>query len=128
MKYLLDTHTFLWWIADSPKISQGARDVIVDTRNEIFLSTASIWEMMIKSKLKKLDLPDNPREFIIEQLFLNSKNILNITVDHTFEIYSLPEIHKDPFDRMLVAQAKVESFSIVTADPLVKQYDVNTYW
>lgn len=127
MKYLLDTHIFLWWITDSPKLKQNIRDLISDRTNTLFLSSASIWEMMIKSNLSKLDLPENPRLFIKEQVALNSIYILNITMDHSFEIYGLPEIHKDPFDRMLIAQASIEGLTLITTDSLIAQYSVNTY-
>jgi len=127
VRYLLDTHIFLWWITDSPKLRQNIRDVIGDKRNQLFLSSASIWEMMIKSNLNKLNLPDNPRGFIKEQVALNSISILNITMDHSFGTYGLPEIHKDPFDRMLVAQAGVEGLTIITTDSFITRYGVNTY-
>lgn len=127
MKYLLDTHIFLWWITDTPKLKPNIRDVIGDKRNQLFLSSASIWEMMIKSNLNKLNLPENPREFIKEQVALNSIYILNITMDHSFGTFGLPEIHKDPFDRMLVAQADVEGLTIITTDSFITRYDVNTY-
>lgn len=127
MKYLLDTHIFLWWITDNSKLDEKLRSIISDKKNELFLSSASIWEMMIKSKLNKLDLPDNPRAFIKEQVELNSINILNVTMDHSFETYGLPDLHKDPFDRMLVAQAKFEDLIIISTDSFVKQYEVNIY-
>ncbi|NIM12109.1 MAG: PIN domain-containing protein [Candidatus Aminicenantes bacterium] len=128
MKYLLDTHVFLWWIKDSPRLSQNIKDIIKNKKNTLFLSAASIWEMMVKSKLRKLDLPDNPKGFIKEHLNINAVDILNITMEHSFEIYNLPEIHKDPFDRMLVAQAKVDKLTILTSDPYIKQYPIKTYW
>jgi PIN domain nuclease of toxin-antitoxin system len=128
VKYLLDTHVFLWWITDSPRIPENIRKVIEDKNSELFLSAASIWEMMIKSKLNKLQLPDNQQEFIREQLTLNSLRVLNITMEHSFEVYGLPEIHKDPFDRMLIAQARVEGFTIITSDAFIEQYNVDTYW
>ena len=127
MKYLLDTHIFLWWITDAPKLKQNIRDLISDKKNTLLLSSASIWEMMIKSNLNKLDLPDNPRLFIKEQVALNSIYILNVTFDHSLEVYGLPEIHKDPFDRMLIAQAGFEGLTIITTDSLITQYNVSTY-
>ncbi|MCK4765886.1 MAG: type II toxin-antitoxin system VapC family toxin [Candidatus Aminicenantes bacterium] len=128
MTYLLDTHVFLWWITDNPKLSREARKVISDPANDLFLSTAGIWEIMIKTKIRKIGLPENSKEFIVDQISLNAINILNISIDHSFEIYSLPEIHKDPFDRMLIAQAKIEGLTIISADSFIRQYEINTYW
>jgi PIN domain nuclease of toxin-antitoxin system len=105
MKYLLDTHIFLWWITDNSKLQKSTRDLISDKSNELFLSSASLWEIMIKSKLSKIDLPDDPKTYLKKQVEINSINILNITMEHSLETYDLPEIHKDPFDRMLIAQA-----------------------
>jgi len=127
MKYLLDTHIFLWWITDNTKLQRNTRDLISDKSNELFLSTASLWEMMIKSKLNKIDLPDDPKAYLKEQVEINSINILNITMEHSLETYDLPEIHKDPFDRMLIAQARVEKLTILTTDSFIKRYEVNTY-
>ena len=127
MKYLLDTHIFLWWITDNPKLQKITRDLISDKSNELFLSSASLWEIMIKSKLSKIDLPDDPKTYLKKQVQINSINILNITMEHSLETYDLPEIHKDPFDRMLIAQARIEKLTIVTTDSFIKRYEVNTF-
>ena len=84
--------------------------------------------MMIKARLKKLELPDNPKEFIEEQLALNSISVIDVSMEHSFAEYDLPEIHKDPFDRMLVAQAITEQLPIITADSFIQQYEVDTIW
>lgn len=128
MKYLLNTHVFLWWITNSPRLPKSVRIIFKEKRNELFFSTASIWEVMIKSQLKKIKLPDKPKEFIKEQLALNSIKILNVSLDHALEIYDLPKIHKDPFDRMLIAQVKVNRLPIITADSFIKQYNIDTFW
>jgi PIN domain nuclease of toxin-antitoxin system len=127
MKYLLDTHIFLWWITDNTKLPGNMRDLIGDKSNELFLSSASIWEMMIKSKLNKIDLPDDPKAYLKEQVEINSINILNVTMAHSLETFDLSLIHKDPFDRMLIAQARVEKLTIMTTDSYIKQYEVNTF-
>ena len=127
MKYLLDTHIFLWWITDNSKLQKSTRDLISDKSNELFLSSASLWEIMIKSKLSKIDLPDDPKTYLKKQVEINSINILNITMEHSLETYDLPEIHKDPFDRMLIAQARVEKLTIVTSDFFIKRYEVKTF-
>ncbi len=128
MKYLLDTHIFLWWITDNIKLQRSTRDLISDKDNKLFLSSASLWEIMIKSKLNKIDMPENPKIYLKKQVEINSINILNITMEHSLETFDLPEIHKDPFDRMLIAQARVEKLTIVTSDSFIKQYDVNTFY
>jgi PIN domain nuclease of toxin-antitoxin system len=127
MKYLLDTHVFLWWVTDNKKLPGNARALISDKSNELFLSSASLWEIMIKSKIGKIDLPDNPKNFLKRQVKLNCINILNITMEHSLATYDLPEIHKDPFDRMLIAQVRVEKLTIVTSDSFIKQYNVHTF-
>ncbi len=128
MKILLDTHTFLWWITDSPRLSARAREVIRDSNNELFFSAASGWEIAIKAQLGRLQLPDNLEQFIVEQLSLNTILVLPIQLRHALHVYTLPQHHRDPFDRMLVAQSQVENLPILTTDPQIAQYDVETIW
>jgi len=128
MKILLDTHTFLWWITDSPQLSPRVREIIRDARNDLFLSAASGWEMAIKAKLGKLDLPDNLEGFISEQLAINAIHGLPVQMSHALHVYVLPGYHKDPFDRMLIAQAQMEKLPILTADPQLGRYGVETIW
>jgi len=125
MKVLLDTHTFLWWIADSPRLSARAREVIRDSDNELFFSAASGWEIAIKAQLGRLQLPDNLEQFIVDQLSLNTILVLPIQLRHALHVYTLPQHHRDPFDRMLVAQSQIENLPIVTTDPQIAQYEVN---
>jgi len=128
MKALLDTHAFLWWITDDVRISSRARAIISDGDNELFLSAASGWEIAIKARLGKLHLPGNPVAFVFEQLRINAIEPLAVQMSHTLRVYSLPGHHRDPFDRILVAQAQVERMPIITADPQVAQYDVEILW
>jgi len=128
MKALLDTHTFLWWITDKPKLSPLAREIITDADNELFLSAASGWEMVIKARLGKLQLPDNADSFISEQLALNAIVSLPVQMSHALHVYALPNHHRDPFDRMLMAQAQMERLPILTADPQIGRYAVETIW
>ncbi len=128
MKVLLDTHTFLWWIADSPRLSARAHEVIRDSNNELFFSAASGWEIAIKAQLGRLQLPDNLEQFIVEQLSLNTILVLPIQLRHALHVYTLPQHHRDPFDRMLVAQSQVENLPILTTDPQIAQYEVKTIW
>ncbi len=128
MKALLDTHVFLWWIDDDPRLSSLARKIISDGNNEIFLSAASGWEIAVKSQLGRLKLPDRPERFIVEQLSINAFESLPIRLSHALRVYALPPIHRDPFDRILVAQSQLEDMPILTADPQIAQYPVEVIW
>lgn len=128
MRVLLDTHAFLWWISDSPKLSDVARDTIADERMQPIFSVVSGWEIVIKAGAGKLELPDPPERFLAEQLSLNQFELLPIYLRHALRVYDLPDHHKDPFDRLLVAQAQTEDLAFVTADPSIAAYPVETLW
>lgn len=128
MKGLLDTHTFLWWITENPQLSPRVREIVSNGDNVLFLSAVSGWEMAIKAKLGKLHLPENLEGFISEQLAVNAINTLPVQMSHALHVYSLPDLHRDPFDRMLVAQAQLEKLPILTIDPQIAQYLVETIW
>lgn len=128
MRLLLDTHTFLWWVGGDKHLSDKVIEHIGDVKNEIFFSVASSWEIGIKYELKKLSLPMTPEVFIPEHLELCQFSVLPINLCHTLIIRELPWHHKDPFDRMLVAQAKAENMALITADETLKQYDIDTVW
>lgn len=120
MNLLLDTHTVLWWLSDDPALSETARVAIADPENTVFLSAVVVWEIRIKQSIGKLDLPDDFGEVLEAQRFAE----LRVTVDHAHTIAELPAAHRDPFDRMLVAQAMVEHMVIVTRDRSIADYDV----
>jgi PIN domain nuclease of toxin-antitoxin system len=122
MNLLLDTHALLWWLDDNPTLSAEARDAIADGRNLVFVSAVVIWEVRIKQSLGKLQLPSNFREVLSSQAF----DELPLTVDHAHRLAELPPHHRDPFDRMLVAQAIAERLTIVTRDPDIPRYPVRT--
>ncbi len=124
MKLLLDTHIFLWWITDAPELSENARKLIRERRNRLFWSAASSWEIAIKYASGKLPLPEQPNKFISKELAKNRISSLPISDAHAFEAGNLPLHHKDPFDRMLVAQARLEGLGLISDDPLLIQYDV----
>lgn len=128
MRYLLDTHTFLWWIADDPRLSSTARLIIRDAENQILFSAASAWEIAIKAQLGRLDFVHDPSELIPRLIAENALLGLPIEVSHALQVLKLPLPHRDPFDRILVAQAQVERLPILTADPLIAQYDVAIAW
>jgi PIN domain nuclease of toxin-antitoxin system len=125
---LMDTHTFLWWITDHSKLSPRAVDIISDGDNDLLLSAASGWEIAIKARLGRLALPDVPERFIPEHLHMNAFRCLPIEMSHALHVYALPNHHRDPFDRMLVAQSQVEGCAILTSDLQIAKYNVETIW
>lgn len=127
-KYLLDTHIFIWWIQDNKQLSKKAKKLISNPANEIYISSASIWEMSIKCKLGKLEIKDYSEEFLKKQIIDNSFSFLPISLKHSFKIFELVISHKDPFDHMLIAQAQIEDCAIITKDKLFKKYDVKIEW
>lgn len=127
MNYLLDTHTFLWFLNDDEKLSKKANKLIQDKGNRIFISMASIWEIAIKVSNNKLKLLF-PLENISKHIFDNDFNILNISIDATTLLAKLPFNHRDPFDRLLVAQAMAENLAIISKDEDIKLYKVKTVW
>ena len=128
MKCLLDTHAFIWLITEDAKLSIAARNCILDSRTNLYLSSASVWEIIIKSSLGKLKLSGNTQSFITRQLAVNLIEELPITFKHAFHLQNLPDHHKDPFDRMLVAQALSEKLPIITIDQEIARYPVKTIW
>lgn len=128
MKLLLDTHTFLWFIMGSPNLSVNARALIEDVANEKFLSVASLWEMAIKLSTGKLALAAPFELLVPQQLNLNGIELLNIKIEHTATVTSLPFHHRDPFDRMLIAQATVENMPVVSIDTAFDAYSLTRLW
>lgn len=128
MKALLDTHTFLWWILDDERLSPRVRETIRDPNTTLFLSAASAWEMVIKAQAGRLRLSENPARFIQEQLSLQGIEGLPVQVSHALHVSSLPAHHRDPFDRLLVAQSQMENLPILSSDPLIAQYEVEIIW
>lgn len=123
-RFLLDTHIFLWWISDHPNLYETARNTIGDSKNELYLSAASTWEMVIKSKIGKLSLTETPEAFIRKQLYFNNVKSLDITVEHTLGVSALPLLHNDPFDRLLIVQATQEGLILITDDEWIKKYNI----
>lgn len=127
-KFLFDTHTFLWLRNEPQKVSKLALEIYQEPNNVIYLSIVSLWEMQIKYQLGKLQLEVSLPEMIEEQCLLNNLLILPIEPAHIFELNHLPFFHKDPFDRLLIAQAKLENIPIITADHLFVQYPIEVIW
>lgn len=123
-RLLLDTHALLWWLADDPALSTAARDGIADPTNEPLVSAACIWEIAIKRSLGKLTAPEDLLESINEEGF----QWLSVEPTHAWHVRDLPVHHRDPFDRILIAQAIVERLPVITADPHFNDYDVEVRW
>ncbi len=121
MNILLDTHVLIWALENNPTLTERAVNVIVDGNNMVFVSSASVWEISIKQKLGKLETPDNLLEEIREHRFTP----LHINAGYAQLAGQLPYIHKDPFDRMLIAQAIIEKLVLLTRDGQIAKYDVN---
>ncbi|HMR98517.1 MAG TPA: type II toxin-antitoxin system VapC family toxin [Anaerolineales bacterium] len=128
MNILLDTHAFLWFVDDNPRLSQPARVLIESGESQPFLSVASLWEIAIKISLGKLFLNQAYETFIPHHLALNGIELLNISLDHTSAVTVLPFHHRDPFDRLLVVQSNIENMTFVSADPVFDAYGVKRVW
>lgn len=128
MKLLLDTCTFLWIIQDSPRLSKKARDLFLDKRNEARLSVVSVWEMVLKYQLLRLPLPEPPDTFIPKQCYLHDIGMMPLEDRAIYELLKIPPLHNDPFDRMLVCQARAHDLVILTPDKLVTDYQVQSVW
>jgi PIN domain nuclease of toxin-antitoxin system len=118
VKILLDTHLLLWWLGGGSRLPQTARRLVADPENTVFVSAVSLWEIWLKRSLGKLQLPDNFEEVLAAESFES----LPLTCEQAREVARLPWLHRDPFDRMLVAQARVSRLRLLTADEIVASY------
>ena len=128
MKLLLDTHAFLWWIGDDARLSGPAREAIADPGNEVSFSVASAWELAIKTGLGRFEPDGDLGPFLEEQIQRNAFRVLPVKLEHAVSVSSLPAHHRDPFDRLLVAQAAVEGMTLVSRDSQLRKYDTPTLW
>ena len=128
MNLLLDTHTFVWWRDSPEKLSVDARAAISLTENEVFLSVVVIWEIQIKLAIRKIELKSKLGEAIDAERKANGFRILQVTLEHALQIDKLPMAHKDPFDRMLIAQAMVDGMTLVSKDSHFLDYGVDLLW
>jgi len=127
VRLLLDTHVLLWWLAEPERLPDEVVEAIRDTDNQVFLSTASVWEMAIKSSLGKLDLGTSLPALVSDVTAKQKFEELPIAHPHAVLVAEFPQHHRDPFDRILVAQAIVEGLTLVTADQAVMQYDADLW-
>ena len=128
MRVLLDTHAFLWWANEPSKLSDHVCDVCMSGETELFLSVASLWEVQIKAQLGKLTMHQPLQRVVQSQQSDNALQLLDISPVHVFELDSLPAHHKDPFDRIIIAQAKAENLSIASKDAVFGSYPINIIW
>jgi PIN domain nuclease of toxin-antitoxin system len=129
VRVLLDTHAFLWWVSErGAKLSERARELLSDGSNDVIVSMASVWEMSIKVGVGRMDLPDAIERYVPDRLRHHGFDLMPIDLRHAFRAGDLPRIHGDPFDRMLIAQAQLEGLALITADPAIGRYDVETIW
>ncbi len=128
MSILLDTHTLLWFLLDDPRLSRKALEIIVEADGSIFVSPASLWEIAIKISLGKYALPAPFAAFWEEQFKTNDFTLLPIGISHAARIAELPFHHRDPFDRLIIAQSQVEGVQVISNDTIFDQYGVNRIW
>jgi PIN domain nuclease of toxin-antitoxin system len=125
---LLDAHVVLWWASAAAKISVRARELIEDGSTVALVSAAALYEIAIKAQIGRLELPAEPQVYLPQLLRRHAFGVLSIEESHALRAGALPLIHRDPWDRLLIAQSQIESIPIITADPAIGQYDVEVIW
>lgn len=128
MKYLLDTHAFLWMLSADERLSQTAADLILDPTAELCFSMASYWEICIKQSINKIELRRNWPQVFDREIRRNGIQWVSIKTEHARGVIELPWHHRDPFDRLLVAQCRCEKLACITADPHIPQYGIDCVW
>jgi PIN domain nuclease of toxin-antitoxin system len=128
MKVLLDTCAFIWLVTDDPKLSEQAKAIFLDENNEMLLSAVTGFEIAVKYSLGRLRLTEPPREFVTNRMNANGLTELSVSMSHALALQNLPLHHKDPFDRLLVAQAMVNQIPLLSADQRLSDYDIERLW
>jgi PIN domain nuclease of toxin-antitoxin system len=128
MRAILDTNSFLWFISGNDELSNASKTFISDLNNELVLSTASLWEIAIKVSIGKLELLQSYEKLIPQQLEENDIGILSITLKHLSKLIDLPFHHRDPFDRLIIAQALMEEIPVISSDGIFSEYPVKLIW
>jgi PIN domain nuclease of toxin-antitoxin system len=128
VRLLLDTHAFLWWIADDARLPAATRERLLDRADELFVSIASIWEIAIKVGIGRLRTPGDLQGFLADQLAKTAFSVLPIAFEHVVAVHALPKHHRDPFDRLLIAQSRKEGLVLVSRDRRFGLYDVDLAW
>lgn len=128
MKLLLDTHAFLWWDSAPERLSSTALALCQDTSNVLFVSVVSFWEIHIKRHLGKIQLSRTLEEIVEEQTRSNDIQMLSVQIEHVLGLDALPDYHKDPFDRLLISQARLEGAVLISNDQIISKYPVSVRW
>lgn len=128
MEYLLDTHALLWIVTDDNQLSNKAKKLFLDEKNEIFISTASMWEIAIKVSLDRLELGQSLTDFYYKHVIGNKIQLLDIKVEHLAVLESLKFYHRDPFDRLIICQAIVEEIPVLSSDKILSKYPIKRIW
>lgn len=128
MEYLLDTHALLWIVTDDNQLSNKAKKLFLDEKNEIFISTASMWEIAIKVSLDRLELGQSLTDFYYKHVIGNKIQLLNIKVEHLAVLETLEFYHRDPFDRLIICQAIVEEIPVLSSDKILSKYPIKRIW
>jgi PIN domain nuclease of toxin-antitoxin system len=128
VRLLLDTQCWLWWFAQPEKLNEPVIETIANEANEVWFSVASVWEMGIKVSIGKLPLPEPLDRYVSTRMTQLGARSLEITAAHALRVAALPLHHRDPFDRMLIAQAQVENMTLVSADSMFNQYEISLLW
>lgn len=128
MKYLIDTQVFIWLNTDINRLTRKFVTLSQSGQNEFYLSMASVWEMQIKQQLGKLSLPTTVEQLVKHNQAMSNLNLLNIDLKHIGALESLPDVHKDPFDRLIIAQSLCESMTLISADQMFQYYPVQVEW
>jgi len=128
VKYLLDTMVWLWSVGPTEKIGRSGLDILSNGEEELYLSAASSWEIAIKARIGKFDLPEIPMQYVASRVTAQGIHPLSITQSHALRVFDLPLHHKDPFDRLLISQAIAEGMTILTADRAFRKYPVELVW
>jgi PIN domain nuclease of toxin-antitoxin system len=128
MKLLLDTHAFMWWHSEPERIPKDTLILLQNPNHQLFISLVSLWEMQIKIQLGKLTLKDDLETMIINEQQRNNINLISITFAHILKLKELPSYHKDPFDRLLIAQAQIEDAILISRDSIFQNYDCSVIW
>ncbi len=128
MRLILDTHALLWFLLNDPQLSEPALHAIADPNNDIFVSPASYWELAIKIQLGKYSLPERLGQFMEREIAINELEVIPILPAHADVLTTLPTFHRDPFDRLIIAQAMCENLIVVTCDAVFAAYPVQQLW
>ena len=128
MRVVVDTHSFLWLVTEDPKLSEFPKAILLDGGNELLCSAVAVFEIAVKYSLGKLKLAEPPREFMENRIRKNALSPLPVTLAHTYRVAHLPFHHRDPFDRLLVAQALEEDLPLLSADEILSEYGIRRIW